>query len=179
MAKLSKRPALRKRPRRTPNPRGASRRVARRRISALRVLERLTSGLSVAHIARVEKLAVRRALQIIAAMLEGREIDPPAGFVQLQVARLSAAMIVSHTMTMEGDLQAEDRTIRLTRKLDRYRGFAQAPALPEPHRRLAGAAGKQGVHVREEEADAKFCASQPLGIARNREGISETSLPPK
>jgi hypothetical protein len=48
------------------------------------MLERLTSGLSVAHIARVEKLTVRRVQQIIAAMLESREIDPRAGFVPLQ-----------------------------------------------------------------------------------------------
>src|SRR5271170_3388776 len=88
--------------------------IAPRRKSAdqrLRILERLTTGLSVAHIARVEKLTVRRVQQIIAAMLESREIDPPAGFVQLQVARLSAAMIVSHTMMMEGDLKAVDRMI--------------------------------------------------------------------
>jgi len=32
-------------------------------------------------------------------MLESRQIDPPAGFVQLQIARLSEAMIVARTMT--------------------------------------------------------------------------------
>jgi hypothetical protein len=90
-------------------PRLASRRAARRRIQRLRILERLTSGLSVAHIARVEKLGVRRVQQIIASMLESREIDPPAGFVQLQAARSSEAMIVTHTMMMQGDLQAVAR----------------------------------------------------------------------
>jgi hypothetical protein len=98
------------------------------------MLERLTCGLSIVHIARVENLTVRGVQQIIAAMPESREIDPPAGFVQLQVARLSDAMIVGHTMMMEGDLQAVDRMIRLTRELDRYHGFAQAPAPPEPPR---------------------------------------------
>ena len=80
------------------------RRVAPRRKTAdqrLRILERLTTGLSVAHIARVEKLTVRRVQQIIAAMLESREIDPPTGFVQLQVARLSEVMIVTRTLMRE------------------------------------------------------------------------------
>jgi DNA-binding NarL/FixJ family response regulator len=71
------------------NLRGASpprRATADRR---LRILERLTTGLTVAHIAREEGLTVTRIRQILAALLEGREIDPPAGFVQLQIARLS------------------------------------------------------------------------------------------
>jgi hypothetical protein len=142
MAKLSNKPCRPEAPAPDAEP---ARRVASRRKAAdqrLRILERLTSGLSVAHIARVEKLTVRREQQIIAAMLESREIDPPAGFVQLQVHRLSAAMIVSHTMMMEGDLQAVDRMIRLTRELDGYHGFPQAPAPPEPPppRRLAAPA---------------------------------------
>jgi len=46
----------------------------------------------------VEQLTVRRVRQIIAEILACREIDPPAGFVQLQIARLSEAMIVARTM---------------------------------------------------------------------------------
>jgi hypothetical protein len=156
-------------------------RVAPRRKTAdqrLRILERLTTGLSVAHIARVEKLTVRRVQQIIAAMLESREIDPPAGFVQLQVARLSDAMVVSHTMMMEGDLRAVDRMIRLARELDRYHGFTQAPAPaePPPPRRLAAPAQLQLTDAtRGEETEAKFSCPQSVEIAGNREGISETS----
>jgi hypothetical protein len=149
-------------------------RVAPRRKTAdqrLRILERLTTGLSLAHIARVEKLTVRRVQQIIAAMLESREIDPPAGFVRLQVARLSEAMIVTRTIMMEGDLQAVDRMIRLTRELDRYHGFAQAP-IPAPPRRPQLTNSTRG-----EEADAKFSASQSIEIARNRERLSEISPP--
>ena len=122
-------------------------RVAPRRKTAdqrLRILERLTSGLSVVHIARVEKLTVRRVQQIIAAMLESREIDPPAGFVQLQVLRLSEAMNITHTLMREGDLQAVDRMIKLTRELARYHGFAQPqipmPTEPVPPRQLAAPA---------------------------------------
>ena len=83
-------------------------------------------GLTVAHIARVEQLTMRRVRQIIAEMLASREIDPPAGFVQLQIARLSEAMIVARTMMMQGNLQAMDRWIKLTSELDRYHGFSPA-----------------------------------------------------
>jgi hypothetical protein len=132
MAKLSKKSSRPEAPAPTVEP---ALRVAPRRKTAdqrLRILERLTCGLSVVHIARVEKLTVRRVQQIIAAMLESREIDPPAGFVQLQVARLSEAMIVTHAMMMEGDLQEVDKMIRITRELDRYHGFAQAQVSTPP-----------------------------------------------
>jgi hypothetical protein len=127
-----------------PLPPEPARRVAPRRATAdrrLRILERLTTGLTVAHIARAEGLSVQRVRRIIADMLESREIDPPAGFVQLQIARLSEAMIVARTMMMEGDLHAMDRLIKLAGELDRYHGFAKPVALPpegSPPRRLAG-----------------------------------------
>ena len=127
-----------------PAPPEPARRVAPRRATAdrrLRILERLTTGLTVAHIAREEGLSVQRIRRIIAEMLESREIDPPAGFVQLQIARLSEAMIVARTMMMEGDLHAMDRLIKLTGELDRYHGFAtpsfSLPAEGSPPRRLA------------------------------------------
>jgi len=66
-------------------------------------------GLTVAHVARVEQPTAPRVQQIIAETLASREIDPPAGFVQFQIARLSEAMIVARTMMMEGNLQAMDR----------------------------------------------------------------------
>ena len=63
----------------------AAARIASRRKTAdqrLRILERLTMGLSVAHRARAEQLTARRAPQIIAEMLARRETDPSAGFAQ-------------------------------------------------------------------------------------------------
>jgi hypothetical protein len=119
----------------------AAARIASRRKTAdqrLRILERLTMGLSVAHRARAEQLTARRAPQIIAEMLARRETDPPAGFAQFEIARLSKAMIVA---MMQGNLQAMDPSVRLTSELDRYRGFAQAgiPAPPEPPPRRLGA----------------------------------------
>jgi len=98
----------------------------------LRILERLTAGVSVPHIARVENLTIRRVRQIIAEMLASREADPPAGFVQLQIARLSDAMQVAHTMMMEGDLKAMDRVIRLAGELDRYHGYGRAAIAAAP-----------------------------------------------
>ncbi len=110
----------------------------------LRILERLTAGVSVAHIARVEDVTIRRVRQIIAEMLAKREVDPPAGFVQLQIARLSDAMTVAHTMMIEGDLQAMDRVVKLAGELDRYHGFArtQIASAPEaaPPRQIAAPA---------------------------------------
>src|SRR5271168_4751113 len=107
----------------------AAARIASRRKTAdqrLRILERLTMGLSVAHRARVEQPTVRRAPQIIAEMLARRETDPPAGFAQFEIARLSKAIIVARTMMMKGNLRAMDRWINLTGELDRYHGFGLA-----------------------------------------------------
>ena len=74
-------------------------------------------------------------------MFASREIDPPAGFVEFQIARLSEALIVARAMMMQGNLQAMDRLIKLTSELDRYHGFApaQVPRGPEaaPKPRLA------------------------------------------
>jgi len=46
----------------------------------------------------VEQLSAPRARQIIAQVLASRETDPSAGFVQLQIARLSETMIVARKM---------------------------------------------------------------------------------
>src|SRR5271168_2868970 len=115
-----------------------ARRVATRRAIAerkLRIVERLTSGLSVAHIARVEQLTIQRVRQIIAEMLEKREVDPPSGYVQLQIARVGEAMVVAHTMMMQGDLQAMDRLIKLNGELDRYHASGGSSFPPRPIRR--------------------------------------------
>jgi hypothetical protein len=139
----------------------AAARIAPRRKTAdqrLRIQERLTMGLTVPHIARVEQLTVRRVRQIIAEMLASREIDPPAGFVQLQIARLSEAMIVARTMMMQGNLQAMDRFIRLTSELDRYHGFAP-PQIPWAR----------------EAAPPRLAAPEPRAISSHR-GVSPAGI---
>ena len=150
-------------------PAEAATRIAPRRRTAdqrLRIQERLTMGLTVAHIARVEQLTMRRVRQIIAEMLASREIDPPAGFVQLQIARLSEAMIVARTMMMQGNLQAMDRLIKLTSELDRYHGFAPAQI---PWAR--GAAPKPRLAAPEPRAISSDRAVSLAGIAA-REGLT-------
>ena len=74
------------RPREAPAAEAAARLASRRKTAGqrLRILERLTMGLSVAHRAQAEPLTARWAPQLIAEMLARRETDPPAGFVQLQ-----------------------------------------------------------------------------------------------
>jgi hypothetical protein len=121
---LSRNPPMAKPSQRSLHPeaptREPARRVAPRRATGdrrLRILERLATGLTVAHTVREEGLTVTRTRQILAAMLERREIDPPAGFVQLQIARLSEAMIVARTMTRRA-MCAMDRLIKLTGELD-------------------------------------------------------------
>ena len=173
MAKRSKS----QRPKKAPAPAAeAAARIAPRRKTAdrrLRILERLTTGLSVAHIARAEQLSVQRMRQIIAEMLASREIDPPAGFVQFQIARLSEAMIVARTMMMEGNLQAMDRWIKLMGELDRYHGFApaQIPAAPDGRRRRASP-GRSAARSRRIPPSAKskgnFPPRKPLKFLETR-----------
>ncbi len=78
-----------------------------------------------------EGLSPRRAREIIQETLDRREIDPPAGFVQLQIGRLSDAMMVAHSKMMEGNMQALDRLLRIVGELNRYHGFGRAPANPD------------------------------------------------
>jgi hypothetical protein len=158
----------------------AAARIAPRRKTAdrrLRILERLTNELSVADIARARPPWVWR---IIAEMLPNREIDPPAGFVQFQIARLSEAIIIARAMMMMGNLQAMDRWITLMGQLDRYHGFAAAQILVAPDAaaapRLAGPERRSiSSNPALGEAEGKFSASQALEIPRNAEGIPESA----
>ncbi len=75
---------------------------------------------------------MRRVRQIIAETLDKREIDPPATYVKIQIARLNDAMAVAHVKMIEGDLQAIDRIVKLVGELDRYHGFGRVHAAPAP-----------------------------------------------
>ena len=109
-------------------------RLAARREKAernLRVFNLLKAGVPVAQIALQEGLSARRTREIIQETLDRREIDPPQGFVQLQIGRLSDAMMVAHAAMMEGNLQALDRLVKIVGELDRYHGFGRAPSGPD------------------------------------------------
>jgi hypothetical protein len=96
----------------------------------VRLFNLLKAGMPIAEIALQEGLSVRRARELVQEMLERREVDPPAGFVQLQIGRLSDAMMVAHTAMMEGNMHALDRVLRIVGELDRYHGFGGAQAQP-------------------------------------------------
>jgi hypothetical protein len=96
----------------------------------VRLFNLLKSGVPIAEIALQEGLSVRRARELVQEMLERREVDPPAGFAQLQIGRLSDAMMVAYAAMMEGDMRALDRVLRIVGELDRRHGFRGAPAAP-------------------------------------------------
>jgi hypothetical protein len=157
-----------------------ARRVATRRAIAerkLRIVERLTSGLSVAHIAHVEQLTIQRVRQIIAEMLEKREVDPPSGYVQLQIARVGEAMVVAHTMMLQGDLQALDRLIKLNGELDRYHGFGRPQLAPADTAAPRLAASAPRALSTPGKRRGKFSSPQNLENARNAEIIVPTGTP--
>jgi hypothetical protein len=127
--------------------------------------------------------------QIIPQVLARREIDPSAGFVQLQIARLSEAMIVARMMMMEGNLQAMDRVDERTRPLSRFparshrirlaqmskgnippRNPLKSPKTAKESQSRRDGAVKSGPRRSRRE----FFALQPLEIAQNREGISKS-----
>jgi hypothetical protein len=125
---LSKKAAKSKPEPKRPDPGSRVGRLEARRVKAernLRLFNLLKAGVPVAHIALQEGLSPRRTRELIQETLDRREIDPPAGFVQLQIGRLSDAMMVAHSAMMEGNLQALDRVVRVVGELDRYHGFAR------------------------------------------------------
>jgi hypothetical protein len=116
---------------------------------AERVFALLRGGMAVWDIARRENCSVRTVRRIVADSLARLEIDPTAGYAQLQIARLNDALLVAHDKMLEGDLQALDRVLKVIESQDRYHGFGAiggaAPVdadrtrltRPDPPRRLA------------------------------------------
>jgi hypothetical protein len=91
---------------------------------AARVFMRLRSGMALWDIARDEGCSVRTVRRIVTGTLARLEIDPTAGYAQLQIARLNDAMMVAHDKMMEeGDLKALDRILKIIESQDRYHGF--------------------------------------------------------
>jgi hypothetical protein len=116
-------------PKRVKQARSRRRRLEARETKAVRdvrLFNLLKSGVPIAEIALQEGLSVRRAREVVQEILERREVDPPAGFAQLQIGRLSDAMMVAYTAMMEGDLHALDRVLRIVGELDRYHGLGGA-----------------------------------------------------
>jgi len=117
-------------PKRPSAPARASRLEARRTRAErdVKLFNLLKAGVPVAEVALQEGLSLKHTRALIREALARRALDPPAGFAQLQVGRLSDALMVAHTAMMEGNLHALDRVLRIVGQLDRYHGFARQGA---------------------------------------------------
>ena len=121
---------------RKPAENGSKRRRATKRELAqrdLRLIEKLAAGVTIEEIAANEGISPQWARERKAAILAKRAIDPPHEFIQLQIRRLSEAMLVAYSAMSDGDLHAVDHVVKIVRELDRYHGFA-AVARPREER---------------------------------------------
>ena len=124
----------------TPTQHGAKRRRATKREQAmrdLRFVEKLAAGVTIEEIAASEGISPQWARARKSAILAQRAIDPPHEFIQLQIRRLSEAMLVAYSAMSAGNVKAVDQVIKVARELDRYHGFgpypsAQSLASPAP-----------------------------------------------
>jgi hypothetical protein len=139
----------------TTNAKPKRRRLTKRELARrdLRLIEKLAAGVTIEEIAASERISPQWARERKAAVLAERAIDQPHEFIQLQIRRLSEAMLVAYSAMTAGDVKAVDQVIKVVRELDRYHGFGQhlgsprllarAPveppslALPEPPPALA------------------------------------------
>jgi hypothetical protein len=101
-----------------------------------RLIRALAAGQSIEEVAAREAIPLRRARERVSAILS-RNPDPPAEFANLQMRRLSEAMIVASAAMSQGNLEAVDRVLRITREFDRYAGLAEALAAAAPPPSLA------------------------------------------
>src|ERR1700733_11465313 len=123
MAKLSKKSRPSKAPARARESRGAATQAGGSAVAVIGAADRPALGR--AYLAR-RKTHGSAVAADHRRTRESREIDPPAGFVQSQIARINQAIIVAHTMTMKGKFQAIDRVLELAGELERSHGFVQA-----------------------------------------------------
>jgi hypothetical protein len=105
-----------------------------------RVLDLLTSGLSVAAIADTRNMTRLRVEKILRAELRVISIRPARDYAKLQIRRLEAMAGRLAAKAHEGDLGAVDRILRILERLDRYHGFGKLPATsPRAEERAAAA----------------------------------------
>jgi hypothetical protein len=101
----------------------------------LRFIEKLAAGVTIEEIAASERISPKWARERKRAILAERAIDPPHEFIQLQIRRLSEAMLVAYSAVSIGDLRGVDRVVKVARELDRYHGFGpylSSQRLPSP-----------------------------------------------
>lgn len=151
-------------PERPTRRRATKRELAQRDV---KLFERLAAGVTIEEIAANEGISLQYARRRKAAVLARRAIDPPREFIQLQIRRLSEAMLVAYSAMSNGNVKAVDQVIRVVRELDRYHGFGPYPsaqrlaapapaappplALPEPVAALPAPAGEEAPNGTESE----------------------------
>ena len=114
-------------------PERSKRRRATKRDQAkrdLRFIEKLAAGVTIEEIAASEGISPQWARARKSALLARRAIDPPHEFIQLQIRRLSEAMLVAYSAMSIGNVKAIDQVIKVVRELDRYHGFGPYPSAP-------------------------------------------------
>ena len=138
-------------------PRATKRELAQR---DLRLIEKLAAGVTIEEIAASEGISVKWAQERKAALLASRVIDTPHEFIQLQIRRLSEAMLVAYSSMTAGNVKAVDQVIKVARELDRYHGFGplstpqrfpEAPLAPPPLALLEPPAGEPALGWTESE----------------------------
>jgi hypothetical protein len=95
---------------------GSKRRRATKRELAkrdLRFIEKLAAGVTIEEIAVAEGISPQRARERKAVILARRGIDPPHEFIQLQIRRLSEAMLVAYSAMGNGNLHAVDQVVKI------------------------------------------------------------------
>jgi hypothetical protein len=115
------------------------RRATKRELAArdLKFVEKLAAGVTIEELAASEGVSPQWVRRRKAALLAQRAIDPPHEFIQLQIRRLSEAMLVAYSAMSNGNLHAVDRVVKIVREFDRYHGFGSYPneqrlAAPSP-----------------------------------------------
>ena len=91
-----------------------------------RILKKKKKKKKIQEIALREGISPRRARERVSAFLARQADDRPGEFIQMQIRRLSEAMLVAYSAMSGCNLKAVDRVVRIVRELDRYHGFAFA-----------------------------------------------------
>ena len=105
----------------------AKRKRATRRETAIRdarIVRALAHGEAIDEVAAREGLTLKRARERVSAVVARRAPGVTEDFVAVQVVRLNEAMLVAYGAMRDGNLQAVDRVLKITREYDRYHGLA-------------------------------------------------------
>jgi hypothetical protein len=131
----------------------------------------LVSGYSIEQIASHTKTSVSAVRRAVGQALAKRQLDAPADYARLQVARLTKALRCANVSLEEGDLKAIAPFLKVVRELNLYHGvnFGRAPPLAPPPEIAPTApplalTQSPGVALTEGFEDEKSCAKAQLSF---------------